>query len=81
MTTYKGYYIDGAIFASKADIDNFLKEQAIRSFKNSVESFAHHPSIEASMWQTGKAENLVNNYGYTWAQVEALEIEVLRTVR
>lgn len=81
MTTYKGYYIDGVIFASKADIDNFLKEREVERFKKAVESFAHHPSMECAMWQTGRAENLVNNYGYTWGQVEALEIEVLRTVR
>lgn len=80
MKKYMGYYIDGVIFTSKQDIDNFLKETAIKQFKTAVELFAEHPSIEASMWQTEKAERLVDAYGYTWEQVEEIEISVLKTI-
>jgi hypothetical protein len=80
MTKYMGYYIDGVIFTSKQDIDNFLEKTAIEKFKTAVELFAEHPSVEASMWQTDKAERLVNAYGYTWEQVEEIEISVLKII-
>ena len=77
MTQYKGYYIDKVIFNSKADIDQFLKDQAVEAYEKAVEYFTTHPTMEASNYCHSKAEILVNQYGYTWEQVEALEIATL----
>lgn len=33
MTKYKGYYIDHVIFNSKAEIDEYLKQSAINTYK------------------------------------------------
>lgn len=80
MKRYKGYYIDGVVFNNETEIDAFLEESAVKSFEQSVRLFAKNPSTEASMWQTGRAENLHHKYGYTWAEIERLEIEVLKTI-
>lgn len=77
MKNYKGYYIDKVIFNSKADIDQFLKDQAVETYKKAVEYFTTHPTMEASIDCHSKAEILVNQFGYTWEQVEALEIATL----
>lgn len=77
MKNYKGYYIDKITFNSPADIDQFLKDQAIKTYKLAVEYFTTHPTMEASNYCHSKAEILVNQYGYTWEQVEALEIATL----
>lgn len=77
MKNYKGYYIDKVIFNSTADIDQFLKDQAVEAYKIAVEYFSTHPTMEASIYCDSKAEVLVNQFGYTWEQVEALEIATL----
>ena len=77
MKQYKGYYIDKVNFFSKKDIDEFLKSQAINYFKKAVKYFAEHSTMEASIYCTEQAEKLVNNFGFTWEQVEALEIKTL----
>lgn len=80
MKQYKGYYIDKVIFNSSADIDEFLKNQAIKAYKTAVEYFSTHPTMEASIYCDSKAEELVNQFGYTWEQVEALEIATLEAI-
>lgn len=80
MKQYKGYYIDKVIFNSKEDIDDFLKEQAIKAYRVAVEIFAIHPDLEHSLLCDETAEALVNEFGYTWEQVEAIEIETLKSI-
>lgn len=80
MRTYRGYYIDGAIFTSKTDIDNFLRDQAVKSYKMAVELFANDMSLEKSIYADEKAENLVNNFGFTWEEVEAIEVSTLQNI-
>ena len=36
-----------------------------------------HPTMEYSIYADEKAENLVNNFGYTWEEVEELDIEFM----
>ena len=78
MKQYKGLYIDGVIFTSKEDIDNFLKEQAIRSYKIAVKLFCRNTSIEASIYADQKAEYLNTQFGMDWEEIEAIEIEVMK---
>jgi hypothetical protein len=78
MKNYKGYYIDNVIFHSTEEIDEFLRNQAIEAYKKAVELFASHSTLENSIYADSKAEVLVNLYGFTWNDVEELEIATLQ---
>ena len=80
MTQYKGYYIDHRFFSSKEEIDRFLEEQAVNSYRIAVELFALNRNMEYSSYCEERAAVLVDNFGYTWEQVEALEIAVLEAI-
>ena len=80
MRKYKGYYIDGVVFKTEKEIDDFHRKNAVESFRKSVEYFAKHPTMEASIYSGERAENLVKNYGYTYNEVEAIEIDVYETM-
>lgn len=80
MRNYRGYYIDNVIFNSKEDIDNFIKAEALRAYKSAVELFAIHSDMANSIYCNEKAEILVNQFGYTWEDIEAIEIETLEAI-
>lgn len=80
MRKYKGYYIDKVIFNNEDEIDEFIKSEAIRDYKQSVELFVNHSTIENSIYCDDKAEILVNQFGFTWEQIEELEIQVMKSV-
>ena len=79
MRQYKGYYIDKVFFNNEKDIDSFLEKQAVDAYKMACKLFAELRTIENSIYCDEKAERLVNQFGYSWEQVEALEIEVYKT--
>lgn len=78
MTNYKGYTIDNVIFNSKADIDAFLEKQAVDAYKNACWLFIKNCDVESSIYADERAAYLVNYFGYTWEQVEAIELEMLK---
>lgn len=79
MTQYKGYYIDHIIFNSKADIDNFRKEQAINRYKMMCEMFARQDAgMELSILMSEQADLLHNEFGMDYNDIEAIEIEVFK---
>lgn len=80
MRQYKGYYIDKVIFNNEDEIDEFIKSEAIRVYKQSVELFVNQSTIENSIYCDDKAEILVNQFGFTWEQIEELEIQVMKSV-
>ena len=80
MKQYKGYYIDNINFKTKEEIDEFIKSQAIDSYCKSVEYFANHPSMEASSIASDKAQQLADNFGISWEEIETLEIKTLEAV-
>lgn len=80
MTNYRGYYIDNVIFHSTEEIDNFIKAQAVDAYKKAVELFANHSTMANSIYCDEKAERLVNQFGYTWDEVEAIEISTLEAI-
>ena len=80
MKQYKGYYIDNVIFHNEKEIDAFVEKQAVVAFKNAVRFFCEQPTPGNSMYQDEKANILVNNFGYTWEQVEELEIQTLKEI-
>ena len=78
MTNYKGYTIDGVFFNSKKDIDRFLEDSAVNGYKTACKLFAETRSMSASMIMDEKAECLVNQFGYTWEQIEEIEISAYK---
>lgn len=76
MTQHKGLYIDHIHFNSKQDIGEYIKAQAIASYKRAIRYFLENADMESSVYADEKAEYLVNHCGMTWEQVEALENEV-----
>ena len=80
---YKGYYIEKDSvngFHSKQEIDDFFKEQAVNAYKQALRMFDRHSTMECSVWVGKKAERLVEYYGFTWEQVEELEIETFKSL-
>jgi len=80
MKQYKGYYIDKVIFNNEQEIDDFIKSEAINAYKKAVELFVQHSTMENSIYCDERAEVLVNQYGFTWEQVEEMEIEVMESI-
>lgn len=80
MKNYKGYYIDKVIFNNEQKIDEFIKNEAINAYKKAVELFAQHSTMETSIYCDEKAERLVNQFGFTWEQVEEIEIKTLKSI-
>lgn len=77
MKQYKGYYIDNVIFNNESEIDKHIENKAVEAYKIAVELFCKEKSLEYAAYVNEKAENLVNNFGYTWEQVEKLEIKFM----
>ena len=77
MKQYKGLYIDHVVFNSEADIDAFLEGKALEAYKAAVAMFVSHSDMEHSIFADEKAEILVNRFGYTWEQLEAIELEIM----
>lgn len=80
MTKYRGYYIDHVVFNTKADIDAFCKDNAVKAYKQAVEMFAKHPDMEHSIYCTEKARVLMNEFDFSGTEVEAIECEVFASV-
>ena len=74
MTQYKGYYIDHIYFNSKADIDNHIKQKAVEEYQRRIRYFADHSTMEASIFCSEQADYLHNNFGFSWEEIEAIEI-------
>lgn len=78
MIQYKGYYIDHVIFDSKQDIDDFLKERAISAYKIAVQFYMEKRTNAVAQIVDEKAEYLVKHYGFSWDEIEAMEIEAMQ---
>lgn len=74
MTQYKGYYIDHTYFHSKAEIDAHIKQKAVEEYQRRIRYFADHSTMEASIFCTEQADLLHNNFGFSYEEIEAIEI-------
>ncbi len=79
MKKYRGYYIDGAVFSSKAEIDDFIKENAKQAYIKALRVFNRRGTMEASAFCSERAQHM-NRQGYTWEEIEAIETAVLKEV-
>lgn len=77
MTKYRGYYIDKVVFNNKVEIDNFIKEQAVKRFEVLNQIFNNHPSLEASIACGEQAKCLHDNFGFSWEEIEEMEIAAI----
>lgn len=78
MKQYKGYYIDGVIFNSKEEIYEHIKNELVRSYKNHCELFATVDCNAAMASACDEiAEKLVNDYGFTWEELDEIEFEAI----
>lgn len=80
MRQYKGYYIDKVIFNNEKEIDEFIRNQAIEKYKQSVRWFCERPSMQFSIYSGECAERLVEQFGFTWEEIEEMEIEVMKEI-
>ena len=77
MTNHKGYYIDNVIFSSKEDIDNFIKKQAVDRFVMLNKLFAERPDMGISIACSEQADRLHNQFGFTWEEIEEIELAAI----
>lgn len=77
MKKYRGYYIDGIIFKSTAEIDAFLRETAIKAYKQAIRHFEKYANMEASIYADQIAQRLHRVHGLTWEEIESIEIKTL----
>ena len=77
MKRYKGYYIDGAIFNSEAEIDSFIKNEIINKIKmlhdmmfsgryNTADMMALSNEIST------REERLHNEYNMSWDDIDMI---------
>ena len=74
MTQYKGYYIDHIYFHSKAEIDAYIKQQAVEAYQRLIRYFADHSTMAVSIKCSEEADRLHNIFGFSYEEIEAIEI-------
>lgn len=79
MKKYKGCYIDKTVFHNEAEIDEFLKQQAIREYKIRCQVFAANKDMGTGIYADEQAEMLNREYGISWEDLEQMEIEAYKT--
>ena len=79
MKKYKGCYIDKTFFRNEAEIDEFLKQQAIREYKIRCQVFATNKDMGSGIYADEQAEKLNREYGIGWEELEQMEIEAYKT--
>ncbi len=79
MKKYKGCYIDKTFFNNEAEIDEFLKQQAIREYKIRCQVFAINKDMGSGIYADEQAEKLNREYGISWEELEQMEIEAYKT--
>ena len=77
MKQHKGYYIDHIYFHTEAEIDEFIKNQAVEKFNMLNKFFAERPAMEISIACQEQAERLHNIFGFSWEEIEELEIAAI----
>lgn len=64
----------GMKFKNYEEFKAWNKAGHIEEYKRLSELFAEKPSVELACFMSDRAEVLVNQFGMTWEEVEALEI-------
>lgn len=77
MKQYKGYYIDHVIFNSTAEIDAFIKKQAVEHHNRLSKMFSERPSMELSSMMSDSADRLHNLFSFSYEEIEEMEIAAM----
>ena len=78
MEAYRGYYIDGFYFHSRAEIDEFLRQRAVKRLRLLVGFFLRDGNMAACAFLSDHETQMVRQHGFTPQEVEDLEIEMMR---
>ena len=76
--SYKGKYIGPGCYSSRAEVDEALKREAVENVQMLAELFIIHKNYAAAAALADAQQRLVNHFGYTWEEAEAIEIEVFK---
>ena len=76
--SYKGKYIGPGCYSSRAEVDEAIEREAMESVKLYAELFCinKNAATAADLFQV--EENLVDNFGYTWEEVDAIEAQAFK---
>ena len=79
MRRYKGYYIDGAIFKTEKQIDDFIKDEIIRKIKifhsmlfEMGDRYTNAEKLGISDEIHQREIRLHDEYGMEWADIEEI---------
>lgn len=80
MQAYRGYYIGEGPndFHSKAEIDCFLRERAVKRMKLLVHFFCRGGDMAASKMLSDHELQMMQQNKFTPAEIEELEIEFMQ---
>ena len=76
--SYKGEYIGPGCFSSRAEVDEALKRRAVEYVKLVAKLFLIHKKYATANELANAEKILVDYYGYTWEETEAIEIEAYK---
>lgn len=75
---YKGKYIGPGCYASRAEIDAAIEREAVESVKLYAELFCIHKNVASAADLFRVEENLIDNFGYTWEEVDTMEAQAFK---
>ena len=76
--SYKGKYIGPGCYSSRAEVDEALKREAVENVQMLAELFLIHKNYATAQALADAQQRLVNHFGYTWEEAEAIENEVFK---
>ena len=76
--SYKGKYIGPGCYSSRAEIDAAIEREAVENVQMLAELFIIHKNYATAAALADAQQRLVNHFGYTWEEAEAIEIEVFK---
>lgn len=65
----------GRNFKNAAEVKEFNRQGNVNYYKTLAKLFANNPTMELSSLMCDIADTLVNVFGMTYAEIEAIEIE------
>lgn len=76
--SHKGKYIGPGCYSSRAEVDEALKREAVENVQMLAELFIIHKNYATAAALADAQQRLVDNFGYTWPEAEAIEIEAYK---
>ena len=76
--SYKGKYIGPGCYSSRAEVDEALKREAVENVQMLAELFMNHKNYATAVALADAQQRLVDHFGYTWEEAEAIEIEAYK---